>query len=215
MKAKTKFLVNLFIIAVFTFSGKAQIFSGGIVGGVSTGAVRIENVGNGFANVLQGNNIYGFETGIFVKLKVFRFYVKPMALYNFSTGDVKNQNEANSSQTFNFTLHRLEAPVLFGIKIIGPLSIEAGPVYNYIIQSTNQSGDNSLNIAQSSGLGYRIGFALEIKRFLLNVSYGGVTINSDKLNGATFKEPYKIVFGLGIKFGKLNAKKEDNKTDSK
>jgi len=216
---KTKLFFNLAVLFIFTGSIKAQIFSCGIVGGVSTSAVRIEKVGNQLTDVLQGNNIYGFETGVYAKVKILRFYIKPMGLYNFSMGDIKNQNESNSTQASSFSMQRLEAPLLFGFRIIGPLSIEAGPVYNYIIQFNNKFNDNNINngnninIAQSSGIGYRVGLALEIKRLLIYASYSGVTINSKGLNSATFKEPYKMVFGLGIKIGKLGNGSQNNDKD--
>jgi hypothetical protein len=202
MKTKSKLYLNLLAGVVFIFSGKAQV-TGGIVGGVSTGAVKIENVGKGLKDVLQGNNILGFEAGIFAKLNLSVFYIKPMALYNFSTGNINSTTEANSGQTINFMMHRLETPLLFGFKIIGPLSVEAGPVYNYIIKSN----DMTESIAQGSGIGYRVGLGLEIKRLLINASYGGVTVNSNGLNNATFKEPYKIVFSLGFKLHKQNKEK--------
>ncbi|HXB41858.1 MAG TPA: outer membrane beta-barrel protein [Bacteroidia bacterium] len=203
MKTRSNYFFVLLTVLAFAISVKAQIFSGGIVGGVSTSAVKIENVGNSFSGVLHGNNIYGFEAGAFAKLMLSPFYIKPMGLYNFSMGEIRNDNGATSSQTNNYSTHRIEAPVLLGLKIIGPLSIEAGPVYNYIIQSASRFNDNDVTISQVSGIGYRAGIALEISRLLINLSYSGVTINSNGMNSASFKEPYKLVFGLGIKLGKI------------
>jgi len=161
MKTKAKLLLPLLALFTFTLSVKAQIISGGIVGGVSTSAVRIENVGNGFTDVIQGDNIHGFEAGIFARLKFGPFYVKPTALYNFSMGDMKSVNETNTAETNKFTIQRIEAPLLFGIKILGPVSIEGGPVYNYVLQSTGRFENNELNISQGTGIGYRIGLAAE------------------------------------------------------
>lgn len=196
---KTKLFLSLLTLILFGFTSKAQVFSGGIVGGASTGAVRIEHAGEGLTDVVQGDNIHGFEAGAFVKLMLGSVYVKPMALYDFSGGNVNSNTTTNG----NFTMHKLETPLLFGLRIKKPLSIEAGPVYNYVIASNNQFNDNVTNISQSTGLGYRVGVVLEIKRLLLNASYCGSTINSTGPSNVTFKEPYKLVFGLGIKLGKL------------
>ncbi len=196
---KTKLFLSLLPLVVFTIQIKAQVFSGGIVGGASTSAMRIEHVGEGLADVVQGNNIHGFEAGAFVKLKLGAFYVKPMALYDFTGGNANSNTTTNG----NFTMHRMETPLLFGLRILKPISIEAGPVYNYVIATNYQFNDNVTSISQCSGLGYRAGVAIEINRLLLNASYSGVTINSNGLNSASFKEPYKLTFGLGIKLGKL------------
>lgn len=185
---------------LFTISTNAQVFSGGIVGGASTGAVRVEHAGEGLTSVLKGNNIHGFEAGAFVKLKVGPLYVKPMGLYNFSGGILTNI--AYSGNASNFTMHRVETPLLFGLRLFKPLSIEAGPVYNYIIACDDLSDDNMVSVSQSNGIGYRAGIAVEIKRLLLNASYSGVTINSGNTH-TSFKEPYRLTFGLGIKLGKL------------
>lgn len=194
---KTKlFLASLLFTAL---SASSQTFSGGIIAGVSTSAVKIENTDEQFTNVLNGNNIQGFEAGAFAKLMLGSVYLKPMGLYDFSSGQIRSENEP--AQNSNFTMHRIETPVLFGIRILKPLSIEGGPVYNYIIESTTTNSD--ISIAQNSGLGYRIGLALEIKRLLISGSYSGLTINSEGNNKTTFKEPYKIIFGLGIKLGKI------------
>ena len=201
MKTKLKLYLSLVATIFFPISTNAQVFSGGIVGGASTGAVRLEHAGEGLTDVLQGNNIHGFEAGAFVKLKLGTLYVKPMGLYDFSSGNITNNS--NPAGTNNFTMHRLETPLLFGLRIFKPLSIEAGPVYNYIIACDNRFNDNMVSISQNSGIGYRAGIAIEIKRLLLNASYSGVTINSNTYNCTSFKEPYKLTFGLGIKLGKL------------
>lgn len=193
---------NLFlaVICMITFCGKAQMFSGGIVGGVSTSAVKIEHTGEQLNNVIQGNNIQGFEAGVFAKLMLAPLYLKPMALYDFSAGQIQNRNES-STRNSNFTMHRIETPVLLGLRIIKPLGIEGGPVYNYIVAAN--TNDPEVSISETSGLGYRIGATLEIRRLLVNASYTGFRTNSAEINSTSFKEPYKLIFGLGIKLGNL------------
>src|SRR3954469_22418226 len=88
MKRKLKLYLSIAAVIIFTFSTNAQVFSGGIVAGASTGAVRLENTGEGLTEVLQGNNIHGFEAGAFVRLKLGPLYLKPMALYDFSSGEI-------------------------------------------------------------------------------------------------------------------------------
>jgi hypothetical protein len=200
MRTRLKLFLGIATVILFTLSANAQVFSGGIVAGASTGAVRIEHSGEGLTEVLQGNNIHSYEAGAFVRLKLGPLYVKPMALYDFSGGNISGNTNSGST---DFSMHRIETPLLFGLKLLKPLSIEAGPVYNYIISYDDRFNDNTFSVSQNRGIGYRAGIAIEIQRLLLNASYSGVTINSNGVNGTTFKEPYKLTFGLGIKIGKL------------
>jgi hypothetical protein len=200
MRKQLKLYLSLLTFIIFGYSANAQVFSGGIVAGASTGAVRIEHSNEGLTNIAQGKNIHGYEAGAFVRLKLGPLYVKPMALYDFSGGNISGNTNSGST---DFSMHRLEMPVLFGLKLLKPLSIEAGPVYNYILSYDDRFNDNTLSVSQNRGIGYRAGIAIEIKRLLLNASYSGVTIRSNGINGTTFKEPYKLTFGLGIKIGKI------------
>ena len=191
---------KILLSAMVCFSAitmKAQMFSGGIVGGVSTSAVKIERTGEQLNSVVQGNGIRGFEAGLFARLKLGPLYVKPMGLYDFSSGTINSNSETNSAH--NFTMHKIETPVLFGLKLAKPVGIEGGPVYNYIIYSN--TSNTELNIEETGGLGYRVGVALEIKRLLINGAYSGFAVNST--GRTSLKQPYKLTFGLGIKLGKL------------
>ena len=210
MKTKNISTLATLIFILLISIAKAQIFSGGIVGGISTGAVKIENIGDRFTDVINGNNIMGYEAGIYAKLKISPFYIKAMPLYSFNSGSVHYQTTNNGvtvDNTNDFKFQKFEVPLLLGLKIIGPLNIEAGPVYNYIVQSQDNLGSNSLSI-QRNGIGYRAGVVLELWRLLLHVSYEGATYNSSNIDRATFKEPYKLVFGIGIKLGGMEEKEE-------
>lgn len=68
-----------------------------------------------------------------MKLMLGLVYLKPMGLYDFSTGNIECNNEPNSNTTNIFVMHQIETAVLLGIRILKPLSIEGGPVYNYIL----------------------------------------------------------------------------------
>jgi hypothetical protein len=201
MKTKIKHLAIACILLVITSTTNAQIFGGGIVAGVSTSSVKIEDIGNKFTSLIKGNSLYGFEAGVFAKLKLGPFYIKAMGLYNFNSGNVTYQTDDNGvivNHTNNFSFQKFEIPLMGGIGI-GPLGIEAGPVYNYVIQATNNFDANSVSI-QRNGIGYRAGAVLTIGWFLMHVSYEGAAYYSSNIANATFKEPSKLVFGIGIKF---------------
>jgi hypothetical protein len=206
MKTKIRNIVGAFILLAGISGAKAQIFGGGIVGGVSTSAVKIEDIGSKFTNLIQGNDVYGFEVGAFAKLQLRPFYIKAMGLYNFNSGNVTYQTQDNgttTTHTNDFSFQKFEVPLMGGFEI-GPLGIEAGPVYNYVLQSTGNFNANNVNV-QRNGIGYRLGAVLTLGSFLMHVSYEGAAYYASNNTNDTFKEPYKIVFGIGFKLGNKTA----------
>jgi hypothetical protein len=203
MKTKTKKIILALAALCFALNISAQTgLKGGIVGGVFTGPVEIDNLGNRFSDVVSGNNITGFEAGVFLKPQLGFLYLKPAALYQFSNGNVtyySTQTEASGQQTATFSMHKVEFPVLLGINLPGPFFIEAGPSYNYIFGITTQQTENTAQINQSA-LGYRAGVGAELGPLLLSLHVAGATYMTSDTK-ATFKEPYKLIFGLGFVFG--------------
>ncbi|MGZ4066243.1 MAG: hypothetical protein ACXVPE_05985, partial [Bacteroidia bacterium] len=118
MKTTTIKKVLVAIAACFALSISAQTgLRGGVVGGILTGPVEINNLGNRFTDVVNGNNITGFEAGVFLKPQLGFIYLKPEALYQFANGSVNYYStvEGSGQQTTTFTIHKVEFPVLLGI----------------------------------------------------------------------------------------------------
>lgn len=174
---------------------KAQL-SVGIQGGVSTGSAAIDHIGDSFLNTIEGKNIMGYEAGLYAKLKLGPLFIRPSALYEYRQGQVTYYNNGSQFNN-NFSLHKIQVPVIFGLHLIGPLGIEAGPQYNYLMAVTDSYGDYSVNMGKN-GLGYRVGAVLDFKPVFFNVSYQGVTTYNDG-NNARFREPYALVFGVGLR----------------
>lgn len=188
---KITFALGLLFIP---YSLIAQL-NGGVSSGVTTSAVEIQHVDRGFTDVANGKNIMGYEAGIFLKYKAGSLYVKPMALYNYQSGYVTYQGESVSYKS-----NKVGIPVLFGLNIIGPVSIEAGPVYNYLVDVTRDYGGQNYWDYGKNGLGYRAGLALDFGPLILNASYEGVTYKQSS-SQTRFGEPYKLIFGAAFKFG--------------
>jgi hypothetical protein len=202
MKKQLHLYTFLFMVA-FLLGGKtsnAQVeFSGGLLGGISLGAVELDDLDEAFSESIEGTNIYGFEAGVYAKLLINPFYVRPALLYDYRNGEVTYREQNNGSQTTRFSQHKLEVPVLFGLHIVGPLNVEAGPVYNYVMAITEDYNTNQVDVGRS-GLGYRVGVIGEFGGFLLGLSYQGAAYSSGSGN-ATLHEPYKIIVGVGIRLG--------------
>lgn len=178
-------------IGVFRLKSQVNV---GIMAGVSTGAVEMKDIDQGFTDVVKGKNIMGYEMGIFLKLKAGPIYVKPIMAYAYQSGRVVYDGE-----NVAYKANKIAFPILLGLNLVGPLSIEAGPVYNYLLNVTHQfdSYDWDFN---KNGLGYRFGLALDFGQLILNLSYEGVSYSLGN-SRSDYKEPYKLIFGAALKFG--------------
>jgi hypothetical protein len=195
--------IMLFAGMTFLLSAptRAQIgFSGGVLGGISLGNVNVEGTGAPFNGDITGDNIYGFEAGLYAKLRLAPFYIRPELLYDYRNGQVTYyDNQSNDPHKSDFSVHKIQVPLLFGLHIIGPLNIELGPVYNYLLTVTDTYNSNDVNMGRN-GLGWRAGVAAEFGGLLLGFSYQGTTYTQGSDN-ASFREPHKLILGVGIRLG--------------
>lgn len=192
--------VTLVAIVISGIGVKAQV-SGGLAGGVSTGSVEISHLDQAFTGVIEGKNIRGWEAGLYLKAKAGPVFVKPMALYNFRKGDVTyTPSGSETSTTGSFTMHKVAVPLLLGFHLLGPLVVEGGPVFNYLVAVTEDYGTSTVNLGNSA-LGYRVGVGADFDRLLLSLHYQGTANYKANSNQASFREPYQVTFGLGIRLG--------------
>ncbi len=190
------------VILLFAVQASAQNITGGIAGGISTGSVKISGIPNSFVNTIKGNNVMGYEAGLYMKLNAGPFYGEPELLLNYRSGDVDVQSEANASTgSATFKMSRLEIPVMFGLELLGPVAIEAGPVFNKVLSVTDNFDNERVSIRQG-GVGYRIGAVAELGRVGLGVHYQGLKINSSESSESNFESPNELIFGIGLRLGK-------------
>lgn len=190
------------LAAFLLMQAKAQELTGGIVAGAATGAVKITDIKNNAAGLIEGKNIYSIEAGLFAQLKFNPFYMKPMALINHQRGTVDIFTSETSAASRTFNQGKFELPLLFGLKFIGPLGVEAGPVYNYILYTTKNFDGKDVSV-QRSGLGYRLGAGIELGRISLSAYYQGLVNKSGSNTSlSTYKAPYEFIFDIGLRLGK-------------
>jgi hypothetical protein len=104
----------------------------------------------------------GFHIGIFGSLDLLTFYLRPELQFSQSV------SQFNSNETI--ALNKLEAPVLIGYKILGPLSIFAGPSFQYILKE--KGTDISLgDLEENFTVGLQLGTRLKLGRFGLAIRF--------------------------------------------
>ena len=103
--------------------------------------------------------------------------MKPQFLISYQSGIIDADYKEQNSADVTISVLKLDVPLLVGLKIFGPLSIEAGPVYSRMIYATQDFNGNTVNI-EPNGIGYRAGANVQLGIIGLNVSYQGVWNNS-------------------------------------
>ena len=126
MKTTLKASVIIFVLMVFCHSGYSQTGGGfGIKGGMN-----YNSNGQYFkdAEAIWGDpkNNFGYHLGLFGKVNAGPVFLRPELNYT------NLKSEINSVQ---LQTQRLDAPVLVGINLLGPLvSVFAGPSFHYYIE---------------------------------------------------------------------------------
>ncbi|MGB1971481.1 MAG: porin family protein [Flavobacteriaceae bacterium] len=104
----------------------------------------------------------GFHFGLYANVNLLLFYLRPELQFSQS----KSQVSADGS----IALNKLEAPILLGYKILGPLSIFAGPSFQYIL-SEKGSKISLGDLDKDFTVGLQIGTRLQLGRFGLGLRY--------------------------------------------
>jgi hypothetical protein len=197
-----KISIKLFLFALL-LSLSSQLFaqglSKGIEAAVTTSTIKISDIDNNTLSSIKGDNIMGYEGGIFLKFSVAMLYVKPKFLFHYEEGKL-NYTLNTIEQNVTFSAGKVLVPVMIGYKFLPPvLNLEAGPVFNYLVFATKNFEGNKVDI-EKAGLGYRVGLSADFSILNVAISYQGVKNNGSSTDLATYQSPNALVFGVGIKF---------------
>jgi hypothetical protein len=113
----------------------------------------------------------GYHIGIFGKIGD-KFFLKPELMYTKTTSEYENGN---------FELQRLDAPVLVGLKVLGPVSVFAGPAFQYILDSEFENATIS-DIENDFTVGLNFGVGLNFNSIGIDLRYDrGFSDNESKI----------------------------------
>ncbi len=150
-------VVTLCLISIIGFAQDNTKF--GIKGGLNYNANGdyFESIN---ANSQNPDRNIGFHIGVFGKFGE-SFYFKPELVY---TG-TKSDYESN-----DFTMKKIDAPLLIGAKILGPVSVFGGPSLQYILD-TEFDGINIDDIENDFSVGLNFGIAFNLEKFGIDLRY--------------------------------------------
>lgn len=192
-----KLVLTVFICSLFSLTSVAQTGSGfGFKGGLNYGGNGdyFESISDNFES--PDRNI-GYHIGIFGKLGN-RLYFRPELVYTSTKSDYDNGE---------FDLQKLDAPLLVGIKVLGPFSVFAGPALQYIIDSDFESL-NINDIENDFSVGFNFGIGVNFNRFGIDLRYErgfseneATFINNNNLISADRLDtrPDQLILSLSVK----------------
>jgi len=133
----------------------------------------IENIGNKIDNYdLDIKNSTGFQFGFFTEIDLITFYIRPELNLIFSKS--KNAAAYSLDQGVNIAEHsykssEIQLPIIFGYKLIGPISIFGGPSFKYNL--SNSSNFNLEDIKDKYTLSLLLGSRVKIRSISIGLRY--------------------------------------------
>ncbi|WP_434035410.1 outer membrane beta-barrel protein [Formosa sp. 4Alg 33] len=195
-----KLILMLFVLVGTIQFTMAQSGSGyGIKGGLNYGSngKLISNTGDIIAH--PDRNL-GFNLGVFAKFGSW-IYIKPELLYTNTSSEYSNGNNGDSK----FKVQQIDLPVNLGLRLIGPLSIFAGPSFQYNL-SSKLDGKKAEDVYNEITTGYNVGLAFSLRRFAIDLRYEGAFsanqnnfLNNNGVMLVVDSRPEQLILNLSIR----------------
>lgn len=131
----------------------------GIKGGLnySGNGDYFESIGDNAEN--PERNI-GYHIGVFGKIGN-KLYLRPELVYTATKSDYDSDE---------LSVKKIDLPVLVGLKVLGPLSIFAGPSFQYILD-TEFDGINIDNVENDFSVGLNFGIGVNFNKIGIDLRY--------------------------------------------
>ncbi|WP_242135548.1 outer membrane beta-barrel protein [Aestuariivivens marinum] len=151
----TPLLTMLFVTGINAQTSSGFGFKGGL--NYNANGKYFESISENAKN--PDRNI-GYHLGIFGKIGS-KVYFKPELVYTSTKSDYDNDT---------FKMEKIDAPLLVGVKVLGPVSVFGGPAFQYILD-TEYDGISINDIENDFTLGLNFGIGLNFKRMGLDLRY--------------------------------------------
>jgi len=149
-------------------------------------------------NILEdrGDAKIGYHFGAYYNIDIGKLYLRPEVVYT------KTKSDYGSS---SYDMSKIDVPLLLGIKVIGPLSLFAGPSFQYTLDndfenSTISEVRNDITVGVQAGAGVKFGnIGLDV-RYERGFSENEATIlDSNNIQiGTLDSRPSQLIFSLSF-----------------
>jgi len=180
-----KLIVLTFILIGGTAMAQATY---GLKGGLNYGATgdyeNYSQVIGDASTVLEGKEKTGYHLGAFAKLEFLGIFLQPEVVYTRLTTDYGD---------FDYNIDKIDAPLLVGINVIGPLNIKAGPSFQYIMKNELENTNLSVsNVENEITVGYQLGVGINLGNLGLDARYEGAFQENNAFGDAAVDRNFKI-----------------------
>ena len=155
-----KLIISTFVLTLLCFNVNAQK---GTSFGIKAG-LNYNSNGNYFKSIDDSaenpkRNI-GYHVGVFGKIGN-QLYFRPELIYTATK---------SSYDSDDFTMKKIDAPLLVGAKVLGPVSVFAGPSLQYIL-NTEFDGIDIKDVEDDFSIGLNFGIALNLNKIGIDLRY--------------------------------------------
>ncbi|WP_340203385.1 outer membrane beta-barrel protein [Ascidiimonas sp. W6] len=137
----------------------------------------------------------GYHVGFWGKVDLGKLYLRPELVYTKTKSDYDGDK---------FDMSKLDAPILLGLDVVGPLSVFAGPSLQYILD-TDLDGIVLNDVENDFTVGLNIGAALSLGNLGIDLRYErGFSSNEAQFvglsgSGRIDTRPEQLILSLAIK----------------
>ena len=163
---------------------------------VSTNLSLSENI----AQVQEGDAEFGYQFGVFARLKLGPVMLMPELLFT----DTQSTVSQNNTQV-DFDFNKIDLPILLGVKFLF-LRLQAGPTLSFLTSADQTIGgvtEDIIDNYNSTTVGYQAGVGMDLLNLLaIDLKYEGNLSNfADALPGFinTDQRQNQIVLAVGLK----------------
>ena len=170
-----KSIKTLTFLALLSTTLLQAQFEFGVKGGLNYDSLGDVDYTDISATDLSAGSRTGYHIGAYGKIHLLLFYLRPEIQFTKINSGFADKN---------IGLSKIEAPILLGYKILGPLSVFAGPSFEYILNE-DVEGTTFTDIEENFTVGLQIGTRISFGRLGLGVRYErGFTDNDVRILGA-------------------------------
>jgi Outer membrane protein beta-barrel domain len=155
---KSAFIAVIFALISFSLNaqkGSSFGFKGGL--NYTANGDYFESIGENSKN--PDRNI-GYHLGIFGKIGD-QLYFRPELVYTATKSDYDSND---------FSMKKIDAPLLVGLKVLGPVSIFGGPSLQYILD-TEFDGIDIDNVEDDFSVGLNFGIGINFNKVGIDLRY--------------------------------------------
>ncbi len=198
--------VFLLLISSCSITAQNKRVTFGVKAGLNygdNGKIEFTDITNAGENILSENadGRVGYHIGLFLRGKITdNLYIKPELQYTQN-----NSSYSFDNRKLDYDIKKIDAPILIGVSLLGPLHVFGGPSLQYIVE--NDLEDVRLgNVKNEFTVGVQFGAGVQLGRLNADIRYElGISDNQAQSigdnTGQTIRvdtRPNQLILSVGI-----------------